>query len=147
MSPEKQAFKVCIYTSDFKLWNKVNENGDFECQCIKSHSEEKTESLVVLHFSHQNASTKLPSWVFGIYFSWRNAERWFVLAQRRHNLELVNVKCVTYIQPKSSRRGMEQKFPTIWTEGDVSVPPYCGKLTIFWQIFTNLWPKSADFAL
>ena len=37
----------------------------------------------------------------------KKASRWFILAQTTQNLELVNLKCVTYTQP-------------IWVASDVS---------------------------
>ena len=50
----------------FKVFCK---NGDFEFRYIKTHSEEKPSEIsnitfAILPFSHQNTSTKLPSWVF-----------------------------------------------------------------------------------
>ena len=57
---------ISIYfNSIFKVTCK---NGDFECQYIRTHSEEKSSEIsnitfAILPFSHQNILTKLPSWV------------------------------------------------------------------------------------
>ena len=60
---------------------------DLECSCIRAHFEEKSIKFVdvtvaILLFYHQNTLTNL-----------------FILAQFAQNLELVNLKYVTYVQP------------------------------------------------
>ena len=62
-----------------------------------------TRHSAFLHFFHQKASTKLPSWsrpYFGIYFPWWNRQIQFKMVykvkKKRQNLVFLNLKCVTY---------------------------------------------------
>ena len=87
-------FKVTCKNADFKFWY------------IRIHSEEKPSKIsnitcfYIRHyafFSHQNTWTKLSSWVLWSLLdeTIRCASKWFILTQRKHNLELVNLKWVT----------------------------------------------------
>ena len=86
--------------------------------------------FAILCFSHQYALVKLPSWTqlesTSLDETINYASRCFILAQRRQNLEFVNLKCITYTTHLDA---LKKVLKTLWCRTQIL------SLTIFATVF------------
>ena len=98
---------IFIYSnSNFKVTSK---NGNFECWYLRTHTEEKLSKTSNITFailsSYQKKKTLNRMPVLSTFESItldetiRSASKWLIWTWKTQNLELLNLRCVTYAQP------------------------------------------------